>query len=90
MRAIHHVGGMERGREILWRRRDDQSLILPVIQILGFIGTNAPSPNGARAAEGELLVLAKPVVAPLLLIIKNAETMSLNRLARLSSHTSPG
>ena len=69
--AVHHRGGMERVARLVGARRDDQALVLPVHEVRRAVAADAPVPDARRAvgglgAVGLLLVLAVPVVDPVL------------------------
>ena len=61
VRTIHHRSGVQRAVRVIRHGRDEQTSILPVIQICRCVITNAPVPD-ARSLVRFFLVFAVPVV----------------------------
>jgi len=80
MRTIHTVGGMKRAVQIVGSGRDDQPAVFPVVKIPGGIESYVPMPD-MILSSGLFFVLTKPIIESCLLIIKDRETMSLDRFS---------
>ena len=61
MGPVHAGAGVKRGIGILRLGRDDDSLVLPVIEVRGAVAAHAPVPDPVFAV-GFFLVLAVPVI----------------------------
>ena len=80
------MGTVQRLREVQRRRgiervgRNDESQVVPVVEVSGAIGTDAPCPD-IRAQGGKLLVLTVPIIHAVRVLVEHLEAVSLNGIA---------